>query len=91
MILGFWEMLCTLGFLGAGLFFLSGVIVAVSLISIFTFGAPFGTPSRHLYITIYGNKCQELFQYFPVIFSNIFKNKSPGLLVEVGALLFARM
>ena len=45
MILVFWEMLCALGFLGVGLFFLVGVIVAVSLISIFISGAPFGTPS----------------------------------------------
>jgi hypothetical protein len=45
MILVFWEMLCALGFLGAGLFFLLGAIVTVNLISIFTSGAPFGIPS----------------------------------------------
>jgi hypothetical protein len=49
MILVFWEMLCALGFLGAGLFFLSMfaviLICGVMVISIFTFGAPFGAPS----------------------------------------------
>ena len=88
MILVFCEMLCTWGFLGAGLFFLSGVIDAVILIcgviviSIFTFGAPFVPPPDIVIIYPIGYNVKYYFQNFLNIF------KKPRLSIwKVGALV----